>query len=113
MEERMYTVIKATSYIIIALGIVHVALAFPIQANEDSLWFLGSGFAVIFAGFLNYIAINNKVTMISHMIAALVNIICCGLFIFALSVLGDAMQYIGIIIFGITAIAFMALLIKK
>ena len=75
--------------------------------NEGTLWFIGSGIAVIFAGLLNYVAIERGGTRFSKSIALLVNTISCGLFFLALPILGEPQVYIGIVVFAITTIAFL------
>ena len=110
----MIKIIKIVSAVIILLGIVHISFAFPIHMNEGTMWFIGSGFAVIFAGLLNYLAINRGGSRLSKAIAAIVNALCCGLFLFfALPILGEPQVYVGITIFAITTIAFVALVFKR
>jgi hypothetical protein len=106
----MNSVIKIVSAIIILLGIVHITFAFPIHMNEGTLWFIGSGMCVIFAGLLNFVAIDGGGTRFSKSVALLVNAINCGLFIFALPILGEPQVYVGVIVFAITTIAFLVLL---
>ena len=53
-----HRLIKIVSSIIILLGIVHIFFAFPLRMNTDTLWFVGAGMAIIFAGLLNLVAID-------------------------------------------------------
>lgn len=109
----MNVVIKTVSAVIVLLGIVHISFAFPIHMNEGTMWFVGSGFAIIFAGLLNLIAIDSG-TKTSKAIAAVVNAMCCFLFLFfALPILNEPQVYVGIIIFAIATVCFVGLLIKK
>lgn len=42
----------------IALGCIHLFFAFPISSiNLDWIWFIGSGFLIIFVGLLNFSAL--------------------------------------------------------
>jgi hypothetical protein len=57
----MKTVHKISSWIILALGVVHT-LATPIFYSgftEDALWFAGTGFGLVFLGLLNLEVIHN------------------------------------------------------
>lgn len=56
----METSHKITAYLAIALGVVHQMFAVAGgKFNLNVLWFVGSGFAIIFAGFLN-LAVSEK-----------------------------------------------------
>jgi hypothetical protein len=91
---------------------VHVSFAFPFQMNEGTLWFTGAGMAIIFAGLLNYVAIDRNGSKFTKAVAVLVNAFTCGMFLFALPILGEPQVYIGIIIFAIATICFIILLIQ-
>ena len=103
----MHNVIKITSYLIILLGIVHIGFAFPLQINEGTLWFVGSGFAVIFAGLLNLVAIDRGGSRFTKVIAAIVNGFNTLMFLGALKILNQPQVYIGIAISLTATIAFM------
>jgi hypothetical protein len=102
----VHNIIRITSCIIILLGIVHIGFAFPIQMNEYTLWFVGSGMAIIFSGLLNFVALNRGGSNFTKLIAVTVNILNCALFFLALSILNQPQVYVGILIFLITSIAF-------
>ena len=104
--------IKSISIIIILLGLLHISYSYPFQANEDTLWFVGSGLTVCFAGLLNLVAIHKGGSLFTKTIAALVNAIVCAMFCFALSILNDSILYAGIIISFIAFVVFILSLIK-
>ncbi len=92
----MHRIIKAVSYIIILLGIVHISFAFPLRMNTDTLWFVGAGMAIIFTGLLNLVAIDRGGSKFTKTIAVLVNAFNCTLFCFALPILNEPQVYVGI-----------------
>ena len=104
--NHLYRLIKIVSYIIILLGIIHVSFAFPLHMNVDTLWFVGAGMAIIFAGLLNLIANERSSSKIAKPIAIVVNALTCALFCFALVILNEPQVYIGIILFLIATGAF-------
>ena len=69
----MHNLIKITSCIIILLGMVHISFAFPLHMNTDTLWFVGTGMAIIFSGLLNLIAIDRGGSKLTKAIAILTN----------------------------------------
>lgn len=103
----MHSVIRITSYLIILLGIIHIGFAFPIQMNEGTLWFVGSGFAVIFAGLLNLVAVDRGGSRFTKIIAAIVNGFNTLMFFGALKILNEPQVYIGIAISLTATIAFL------
>lgn len=108
----MYSLIKIVSYIIILLGIVHISFAFPLHMNTDTLWFVGAGMAIIFAGLLNLVAIDRGGSKFTKGIAITVNAFNCILFCFALPILNEPQVYIGITIFLLTTVVFIIDLVK-
>jgi protein-S-isoprenylcysteine O-methyltransferase Ste14 len=99
--------IKIVSCIIILLGIVHISFASPLQLNTDTLWFVGAGTAIIFAGLLNLVAIDRGGSKFTIAVAAITNTFNCAMFCFALPILNEPQVYVGIAIFLIAAIAFL------
>ena len=80
--------------------------------NTDTLWFVGSGMAIIFAGLLNLVAIDRGGSKFTKAIAVIVNAFNCIMFCFALAILNEPQVYIGITIFFITTVAFIIQLTK-
>lgn len=74
--------------------------------NTDTLWFIGAGMAIIFAGLLNLVAIDRGGSKFTKSIAVLVNAFNCAMFCFALLILNEPQVYVGITIFLITTAAF-------
>jgi len=72
--------------------------------DVDNLWFLGAGFAIIFAGLLNFVAIDRGGSKFSLTIAFLVNAILCAMFLYAIPILNDPQVYIGVSLFFIVTI---------
>lgn len=92
---------------IILLGLVHSYFAFFCRYMDiDTLWFLGSGFAIIFAGLLNIVAIDRGGSKATNLIALGTNLLMCIMFCFALPLIHGPQVYIGITIFLLPAIAF-------
>ena len=108
----MNKVIKIVSYIIILLGIIHISCAFPLHKDTETLWFVGAGMAIIFAGLLNLVAIDKGGSKFTKLIAIFTNAFNCIGFCFALPILNQPQVYVGIIIFLIVVIAFIIELIK-
>ena len=109
----MDRLIRIVSFLIILLGIVHVGFGFPIYMNTDTLWFVGSGMAIVFGGLVNLVAIDRGGSKFTKAIAVFTNASICALFCFALPILNEPQVYIGIIIFLIPTIAFSIDLAKK
>lgn len=108
----MHSLIRIVSYIIILLGVVHISFAFPLHMNTDTLWFVGAGMAIIFAGLLNLVAIDRGVSKFTKAIAVVVNAFNCTMFWFALPIHNEPQVYVGIAILLITTIGFIVDLVK-
>ena len=104
--------IRIVSCLIILFGIIHIGFASPFYADTDTLWFVGAGMAIIFAGLLNFIAIDRGGSRFSITIAVITNAMNCAGFCFALPILNQPQVYVGIIIFIITTVGFLIGLIK-
>ena len=81
--------------------------------NTDTLWFVGAGMAIIFAGLLNLVAIDRGGSKFTKAVAIVVNAFNCTMFGFALSILNEPQVYVGITIFLITTVAFIFALVKN
>jgi len=91
---------------------MHISFAFPLHLNTDTLWFVGSGMAIIFTGLLNLVAIDRGGSKFTKAIAVFTNAFNGIGFCFALPILNEPQVYVGIIIFLITTVAFIVELIK-
>lgn len=91
---------KILSIIIILLGIAHISFTFPIgDFDTDDIWFIGSGIALIFSGFLNLAAVQYCSRSLIGYLTFFSNLICLGLFLLARQVLQEPQVYIGIYLF--------------
>jgi hypothetical protein len=102
----VHQLIKIISGFQLLLGIVHIGFAFPLQQNTDTLWFVGSGMAIIFAALLNFVAVDRVDSTFTRAIAVAVNALTFALFSFALLVLKEPQVYVGMAVFLITTISF-------
>lgn len=91
---------------------MHISFAFPIHSNTDTLWFVGSGMAVIFSGLLNFVALDCGGSKFNNLIALIINGLNGVLFCWALAILNEPQIYVGITIFLVTTVAFFIRLIK-
>ncbi len=80
--------------------------------NTDTLWFVGAGMSIIFAGLLNLVAIDRGGSKFTKGIAVITNAFNCAMFCFALRILNEPQVYVAIIIFLITTVAFLIQLIR-
>ena len=98
MFSKTHTIL---SYIIILLGIIHILFVFPIEEfNTDTLWFIGTGAAIIFAGLINVIA-SKKAGNLVRNICILTNSLMTFLFLISLFALKELQVFVGIILFGV------------
>jgi len=80
--------------------------------NTDTLWFVGSGMAIIFAGLLNFVAMHRGGSKFTKWIAVMTNGINCAMFCFALPILNEPQVYVGITIFLVATVAFLLEIIR-
>ena len=91
--------------LILLLGLAHSYVAlFCKHFTEETLWFFGSGMAIIFAGLINtvFLLTNSKAV---RLITILVNLGVTTLFIFALSVVEGIQVFVGITLFALATVA--------
>jgi hypothetical protein len=112
LNKPMRLIIRIVSILIILLGVIHLTYAFPLHVNENTLWFVGAGLAIIFAGLINFVVIERSGSKFSLIIAVIVNAINFGMFCFALAVYNEPMCYVNLVISGISTIAFIVTLIR-
>ena len=80
--------------------------------NTDTLWFVGVGMAIIFAGLLNLVAIDRGGSTFTKVVAIITNSSNCAMFCFALLILKEPQVYVGIGVFLITTVAFLFEVLK-
>ena len=81
--------------------------------NTDTLWFVGAGTAIIFAGLLNLVAIDRGGSKYTKVIAIICNALNCAMFCYALPILNEPQVYVGITIFLVTTVSFLINLLKN
>jgi hypothetical protein len=108
MRKTIHTI---CTYLIIALGILHLLFtlhdydAFTLRA----LWFAGAGFAIMFAGFLNLIALRlDARDALVRALCIAANLICASLFVAALWLMQQPQVFVGVLLFAVAAIASLA-----
>lgn len=82
------------------MGLIHISFAYPFQNfGKGMLWFIGSGIAIILAGFINLLHayLNERK---SKIISIVTNGSFAILFCFAVTVLNEIQVYFGIILFA-------------
>ena len=90
----------------VLLGTVHILCAIPIaELDIDTLWFIGSGMAILFAGFINLITVYSP-QKIARTIAVLTNILLVGLFALAAAILEGIQVWIGMALFLVQGVIF-------
>src|SRR5688572_11978240 len=93
-------ILKILAYMMIALGCVHLFFAFPVSSiNLDWIWFIGSGFLIIFAGLLNFSALTILSHGGKHYTAVFANSVMTLLFILSLIVLKEPQVYFAVGLF--------------
>jgi hypothetical protein len=104
-DDPLRNVRVILSWTAVPMGIVHILFAFPVgEFRPGHLWFIGSGIAIVFAGFINLmgdVAVEGKG---QRLIVLFTNFIMAALFIVATFVLNEPQVYIGIILFGMLGI---------
>ena len=102
---------KVTTGLIIALGFVHLAFTAMEYASFslDALWFLGSGLAIVYAGFLNVAVIrstgDDRMVRVLGLIA---NLLLAGLFAGTLSLMRPPQVFVGLALFVIAGVCVLA-----
>ena len=102
----------ALGWVAIVMGIVHIFFVLPItDFRLGQLWFIGSGIAIVFAGFINILGQDNQNNKTSIVMVILSNFTMCFLFISATFVLREPQVYVGIGLFA--ALSVLTVLSKR
>lgn len=99
---------KAFAYLIVALGIVHLAFTFAAYSrfSFNALWFIGSGLAIIFAGFLNIVfAFDISGNIATKWLCFIANATSMLLFALALTLFTEPQVFIGLALFAFATVA--------
>jgi hypothetical protein len=99
---------KIASGLIIALGAIHclfTALNYD-RFTLDAMWFLGSGIAIILAGFLNVAAIRVGVSdRVVRFLCLTANLVFVILFAVALWLLSQPQVFVGLALFAVAGVS--------
>lgn len=96
--KRLHAIVVA---LIVLLGLIHISFAFPIdKLSEGGLWFIGSGVAIVLAGFINFLTMVAVPTLKTKWVGFLTNLILCCLFIVAIPIIEGPQVYVGISLLG-------------
>jgi hypothetical protein len=113
----MKTAFKICSYLLVLLGIVHIAMT-PVFFNRfglDVLWFAGTGMGLIFLGNLNLLVIYTQRPAF-YMMSITSNIIGLLLMILILTLTTAAQAYIGVgllLVLSVISVAQYVKIIRK
>ena len=105
MLKTAHTII---AYLIVALGSVHLGFTFIAYSRFSfgALWFIGSGLAIIFAGFLNIVLIRNAaMDNAAWLLCLIANATSALLFALALTLFTEPQVFVGLGLFAFAAIA--------
>ena len=86
--------LQIVSLLIILLGLIHIGFALAFEGGTGTLWFVGAGIAIVFAGLINLVALDSG-TSFSFWIALLGNVVLLFLFCVAVSLLNEPQVYVG------------------
>ncbi len=96
------------SFLIIALGIIHILFTVCAYDNFslNAFWFIGSGMAVIFAGLLNLMFLRFTEKDLTVWILCLAgNLLSTILFVAGLFIIAEPQVFVGTMLFGFAALA--------
>ena len=97
------TAMKALRWVVTAaillLGAVHTGMGFYcMEFNQNALWFIGSGVAIVFAGLFNALLVISPSRAV-RAFAIAVNATVLGLFVLAMQVISGAHVYAALALF--------------
>jgi len=93
--------ILTLSWFAVLMGVGHILFVFPLEDFRlGHLWFIGSGIAIAFAGFINILGQATIQRKSSLLIVLLANIVMSFLFVIATTVVQEPQIYFGIALFS-------------
>lgn len=98
---------KIVTGLIVALGLLHIGFTpFNYRSFDmDALWFLGTGVAIILAGFLNLVVIREAGRdMLIRILCLIANVSFALLFGVALFQLAQPQVFVGVALFGMAGV---------
>jgi len=102
------TVHTVCTYLIIALGVLHLLFTFHDydEFTLRALWFASAGVAIIFAGFLNLISIRLAGRdALARTLCFISNIVLTALFVAALWLMQQPQVFVGVLLFAVASVA--------
>jgi hypothetical protein len=96
------------SYLSIALGAIHILFTVCAYDNFslDAFWFVGSGMAIVFAGFLNLMFLKFVEKDLTVWVLCLLgNLFSTILFVVGLFIIGEPQVFAGTLLFGFAFLA--------
>ncbi|MDT7541170.1 MAG: hypothetical protein QOE33_1074 [Acidobacteriota bacterium] len=102
------TAYKICSWLIVALGCVHLLFTLHDydQFSMRAFWFFGSGLAIVFAGFLNVALIRDGGRdRIIKLLCLIANATCALLFAAALTLMRRPQVFVGVALFAFVTVA--------
>ena len=92
---------SASTWLILLLGAAHTGIGFYCRhMSASTLWFIGSGMAIIFAGLFNLLLILSPTKTVA-VVTVIMNAAVFGLFLLAAQVISGMQVYAGLALFFI------------
>ncbi len=104
----LQTLHKIVTGLIIALGVLHLSVTFfdYDRFSVGALWFVGTGIAIVLAGFLNLVLLRDAgKDRVVRMLCAMTNIFFALLFAAALFLLAQPQVFFGVALFVVASIS--------
>ena len=98
---------KIVTGLIVALGLLHIGFTpFNYRTFDmDAMWFLGTGVAIILAGFLNLVVLRQAgKDMLIRILCLIANVSFTLLFGFALFQFAQPQVFVGLALFGMAGV---------
>jgi peptidoglycan/LPS O-acetylase OafA/YrhL len=105
VPNKAYTI---CSWLIVALGCVHLAFTFHDydEVSMRAFYFFGSGLTIIFAGFLNVALIRDGGRdHVIKLLCLIANVACALLFAAALLMMRQPQVFVGVALFAFVTVA--------
>lgn len=104
------------SYLIVALGIIHILYTTQVyeRLTLGAFWFVGSGMGILFGGFLNLMFLRfAESDRVAWILCLLGNLIALALFIVGWFLIGEPQVLVGIVLFACTTVATLSIHFKQ
>src|SRR5437763_411721 len=110
------TLHQIASYLIVALGCVHLLFTFHNydSFDMDAVWFFGAGLAIVFAGFLNIVVLRANVSdTLALLLCLLADLILLIGFTGALAMMRQPQVFIGLLLSAVATVGIIRLLFRR